>query len=139
MIIMLKIKIEKYTKLDNKNGRWHDLMIHAGVKDAYQHLDEIHADDSDYIITDVETDWARYDNNTSLDDMVETVNVLKDMIDDEVFLFKKLYAEGIHEPLDIAMSIRYNEMKYSEDVSEDDEIWETVYFAKEDKQIAILY
>lgn len=92
---MLKIKIEKYTQLDNKKEKWHDLMTKTGVKDAYQHLDEIHADDSDYIITDIETDWARFDANTSLDDMIETVNVLKDMIDDEVILFKKLYNEGI--------------------------------------------
>jgi len=90
---MLKVKIEKYTKLEN--GRWHDLMTKVGIKDAYQHLDEIYSDDNGYIITDVETDWARFDNNTSLDDMIETVNVLKDMIDDEVILFKKLYYEGI--------------------------------------------
>lgn len=136
---MLKVKIEKYTKLENKNGRWHDLMTKSGIKDAYQHVDKISAEDNDYIITDVKSDWARFDNNTSLDDMIETVNVLKNMIDDEVVLFKTLYSEGIHEPLDIANSIKYNEMKYLEDVLEDDEIWETVYFDKEEKQIAILY
>ncbi|WP_020006604.1 hypothetical protein [Salinicoccus albus] len=136
---MLKVKIEAYIHSIDKNGKWHDLMTKAGTKDAYQHLDDIYANDKDYIITDIKTDWARFDGNTSLDDMVETVNVLKDMIDDEMILFKKLYSEGIHEPLDIAKSIRYNEIKYSEDILEDDEIWETVFFDKEQKEIAILY
>lgn len=136
---MLKVKIEVHTKSSDKNEKWHDLMTQAGIKSAYQHLDEIHEKDNDYIITNVQTDWARFDNNTSLDDMIETVVLLKNMMNDEALLFKKMYKECTHEPIDIATNILNNEMKYIEDVEEDEEIWETVFFDKEQREIAILY
>ena len=43
-------------------------------------------------------------------------------MDDEVRLFKEMYKECTHEPIDIATNILNNEMKYVEDVEEDDEI-----------------
>jgi|SRR5690625_1611817 len=132
---MLKIKVENEK---GTNVKWHDLMKATGVKEAYEHLDTIFSEQEDYVITDVKSDWAKFDCNTSLDDMADTVRVLKDMIDDEVTLFKIIYNVGIHEPLDIANKVRYNEMKYIEDVCEDDEIWETVFFEKENKEIAII-
>lgn len=92
-----------------ENGKWHDLMTKDGVDSAYQHLD----------------------------DMIETTTELKKMMDDEVILFKKIYVDGTHEPMEIARSILQNELKYIEDV--DEEIWETVYFGKEQKMIAILH
>lgn len=136
---MLKVKIEVHTNSTDKNVKWHDLMTQEGIKNAYQHLDEIHENDNDYIISNVQTDWARFDSNTSLDDMIETVVLLKNMMDDEVRLFKEMYKECTHEPIDIATNILNNEMKYVEDVEEDDEIWETVFFDKEQREIAILY
>lgn len=136
---MLKIKIETETNLNERNAQWHDLMTKAGVNDAYQHLDEIYAEDNDYVITDVLSDWARFDRNTALDDMVDTVRLLKIMMDDEVIVFKTIYREGIHEPIDIANCILHNEMKYFKEVEEDEEIWEVVYFYKEQTKIAILY
>lgn len=137
---MLKVKIENRNDTKNKNTKWHDLMTQTGVDESYAHVYEILADDCDYVITDVVSDWAKFDENTALDDMIETVTVLKQLIEDEVTLFKILYAEGTHEPIDIAKSILYNEMKYLEDVDdEDDEVWEVVYFDKENKNIAILH
>jgi|SRR5699024_428938 len=136
---MLKVKIEKRDDITNVKNEWHDLMTDSGVQSAYQTQDDILAQDYDYEITDVKSDWARFDENTALDDMIETVTVLKQLIEDEVTLFKTLYAEGTHEPIDIAKSVRYNEMKYIEDVDEDDEIWETVCLVKEAREIAILH
>ena len=133
---MLKIKVENEK---GTNTGWHDLMKMTGVREAYEHLDTIFSENEDYIITDIKSDWAKFDRNTSLDDMVDTVTVLKTMLDDEVELFKVLYSVGVHEPSDIANKIRYNEMKYIEDICEDDEVWETVFFEKEEKEIAILY
>lgn len=62
---MLKVKIEVHTNSTDKNVKWHDLMTQEGIKNAYQHLDEIHENDNDYIISNVQTDWARFDSNTS--------------------------------------------------------------------------
>ncbi|HLQ98114.1 MAG TPA: hypothetical protein VK135_05435 [Candidatus Dormibacteraeota bacterium] len=136
---MLKVKIENRNDANNKNAKWHDLMTQAGVHESYAHVNEILTNDCDYVIADVVSDWARFDENTALDDMIETITILKQLIEDEVTLFKTLYAEAIHEPIDIAKSVRYNEMKYIEDVDEDDEIWETVCLVKETREIAILY
>lgn len=136
---MLKVKIETETNVNERNAQWHDLMTKAGVNDAYQQLDEIHAENNDYVITDVLSDWARFDRNTALDDMVDTVRLIKIMMDDEVTVFKTIYREGIHEPIDIANRILHNEMKYLKEVEEDEEIWEVVYFDKEQTKIAILY
>lgn len=133
---MLKIKVE------NENGtntKWHDLMEETGKKEAYEHVDTIYSEDGDYIITDVKSDWGEFDCNTALDDIIDTVNVLKTMLDDEIELFKIIDGAGLHESFDIANNVRYNEMKYIEDIGEDDEIWETVFFEKEEKEIAILY
>lgn len=136
---MLTVKIEAYTEMTETMALWHNLMTRTGIQEAYQHLDKIFETGNDYVITDVQTDWARYDHNTTLDDMVDTVNVLHTLMKDEVTLFKTLYYEGIHEPLDIACQIRDSEMKYIEDVDEDDEIWEIVYLDKKQTKIAILY
>lgn len=132
---MLKVKLETRT---GENGRWHDLMISEGVDSAYQHLDDILGTHDDYIVSAVQSDWAQYDEHTALDDMIETVTELKKMMDDEVILFKEIYRDGTHEPMDIARSILQNEMKYIEDIDEDDEVWETVFLEKEQKTIAIL-
>lgn len=139
MRMMLKVKIESNTPSTDRNEKWHDLMTITGRKAAYQHLQEIHCTDNDYIITDVESDWAKFDSNSSLDDMIETVKVLEGMIEEEVMLFKTLYCEGIHEPLDIAYRIKDSELKHLEDTLEDDEIWETVFSNKEQKELAIMY
>jgi len=133
---MLRVKVENEK---GTNIKWHDLMKKTGVKEAYEHIDTIFSENEDYIITDIKSDWAKFDCNTSLNDMMDTVNVLKTMIDDEIKLFKTIYSVGIHEPLDIANKVRYNEMKYIEDICEDDEVWETVFFDKEEKEIDILY
>lgn len=136
---MLIVQIEAHKNALNKNGEWHDLMTQEGIRTAYEHVSEILEKDNDYIITDVRSDWARFDSNTSLDDMIETVVLLKNMMNDEISLFQKLYAECIHEPIDIATNILNNQMKYVEDVEEEDEIWEIVFFDKEQRKIAILY
>lgn len=137
---MLKVKIQNRNDTTNKNSKWHDLMTQAGIESSYVHVDEILACNCDYMIADAVSDWAKFNENTSLDDMIETVTVLKQLIEDEVTLFKILYAEGTHEPIDIAKNIRHNEMKYLEDVDEEnDEIWEVVYFEKENNDIAILH
>ena len=133
---MLKIKIENEKRT---NSQWHDLMEQTGIKVAYDHLDTIFLKNEDYIITDIESDWAQFDKNTALDDMVDTANVIDNMLEDEVELYKLIYSAGIQEPLDIAYKVRYHEMKYIEDVCEDDEIWETVFFEKEEREIAITY
>lgn len=136
---MLKVKIaneELYCKEDE--GVWYDLMTETGVKSAYKYSNEIMSSGSNYIIVDIRSDWARCDDFSVLDDMVEISNIIRSMIDGEVKLFKKIYKENIHEPYDIASKIRFNEMKYKEDVTADDEIWETVFFEEEEKTIAII-
>lgn len=74
---MLIVQIEAHKNALNKNGEWHDLMTQEGIRTAYEHVSEILEKDNDYIITDVRSDWARFDSNTSLDDMIETVVLLK--------------------------------------------------------------
>ena len=133
---MLKIKIANE---EGKNAKWFDLMNEIEVTKAHEHAEALFYNEDNYIISEIVSDWARFDNYTALDDMVETVTVIKSMIDDEVELFKLIYKDGVHEPIDIAKNVRYNEMKYIEDTCEDDEIWETVYFEKEDKEIAIMH
>lgn len=138
---MIKIKLENPNK--NEDGKWFDLMVGNGTKKAFDHLysnlREIYNSDTDCVITDIESDWAKLDEYTSLDDVVETVRVLITMLDEELKLFKAINNAAVHEPLDIAKKVRYSEMKYIEDVCEEDEVWEIVFFEEEDREIAILY
>ena len=136
---MLKIKIaneELYCKEDE--GEWFNLMTDTGVESAYEYSEEIMRSGANYLIVDVESDWARHDDFTVLEDMVEIASIIKSMIADEVKLFKKLYMDNVHEPYDIANKIRFNKMKYQEDVEEKDEVWESVFFEEEGKTIAII-
>ncbi|GAA3713266.1 hypothetical protein GCM10022378_00190 [Salinicoccus jeotgali] len=137
---MIKIKLENPDT--NEKSEWFDLLIGNGTKEAHEHLystlREIYNNYDDCIITDIESDWARFDDYTALDDVVDTVRVLVTMFTDEMTIFKTLYKEGIHEPLDIANKVRYHDFKYYDDVTEDDEVWETVYFEKEKVTYAIL-
>lgn len=125
---MFNVGIETDTKFE-----WYDLMKVEEVQAAYRNIKQV----EDYIVSDIESEWADFDSNSSIDDMVETINLIKNLPVKKQMMFKSIYKEGIHEPLDIARNLKNNKTKYLRNIDEFDEIWETVFIGN--KEIAILY
>lgn len=125
---MFNVGIETDTKFE-----WYDLMKVEEVQAAYRNIKQVEV----YIVSDIESEWADFDSNSSIDDMVETINLIKNLPVKKQMMFKSIYKEGIHEPLDIARNLKNNKTKCLRNIDKFDEIWETVFIGN--KEIAILY
>lgn len=137
---MLEVSIASEREYDkNYESLNYDLMSKKDIKKAFEQVDTIFENGSNYIIVNIESEnnWANYDEYTLLDDITEIALLIHKMNELQYNSFIAIAQEQIHEPIDIAKNVLNNTITLDSENADEDDIWETAII--ENKKYIILY
>ena len=113
----------RYNKTDD--GQEFNILEHAGIQKAYEYTEQLAQENENYIVVNIDSQFADWNPETLLDDVVEVAVLLNKMTVFQQRLFIEIAQEQTHEPFDVAYAILNNDILEIELIDEDD-IWETV-------------
>ena len=113
----------RYNKTDD--GQEFNLLEHAGIQNAYEYTEQLAQENENYIVVNIDSQFADWNPETLLDDVVEVAVLITKMTVFQQRLFIEIAQKKIHEPFDVAYAILNNDILEIEMINEDD-IWETV-------------
>ena len=100
--MLFKIKIKEL------GNRYYDLTKRDERKELYDALDSLE-DPFSYSVVDLKTDedWADFDSDTNLDDVVAVMTELKKLTDNQYEIFIQEVKQRIESPMDVILRIKY--------------------------------
>lgn len=99
--MLFKIKIKEL------GNRYYDLTKRDKRKELYDALDSLE-DPFSYSVVDLKTDedWAIFDSDTNLDDVVAVMTELKKLTNNQYEIFIQEVKQRIESPMDVILRIK---------------------------------
>jgi len=99
--------IEVAEDITGKNKKRFMLNNQIEQQRLYEYVHKLMRENKIYYVLDLNIDWADYDRYTDIEDVIYTINIVKQFSYFKYSLFKKMAKEQIESPVDIANRLKH--------------------------------